>query len=108
MGEAALHIRFGPRETTIGQMDRLATMAGLAGMELAVVPFSAPFPVYSLTDFILYDGSVLIESITAQQRLDGADEVALYERFFQQLRDAAATGREAVRLIQWAAADLRS
>jgi hypothetical protein len=46
-------------------------------MKLAVVPFSAPFPVYTLTDFILYDSYMLIESITAQQRLDGADEVAL-------------------------------
>ncbi|MCA1676090.1 MAG: DUF5753 domain-containing protein [Actinobacteria bacterium] len=108
MGEAALHVRFGPRETMIGQLDRLATVAGLAGVGLGVVPFSAPFPVYPLTDFILYDSYVLIESITAQQRLDGADEVALYEQFFQQLRDAAATGREAVRLIQWAAADLWS
>jgi hypothetical protein len=46
MGEAAIHVRFGPRETMIGQLDRLATVAGLAGMELAVVPFSAPFPLY--------------------------------------------------------------
>jgi len=49
--------------------------------------------VYPLTDFILYNDSVLIESITAQQRLDAADEVALYERSFDQLRAAAATRR---------------
>ena len=51
---------------------------------------------YPLTDFILYNDSVLIESITAQQRLDAADEVALYERSFDQLRAAAATGEDAV------------
>jgi hypothetical protein len=73
-----------------------------------VVPFSTPFPVYPLTDFILYDGYVLIESITAQQRLEGADEVALYKQFFQQLRDVAATGQDAVELIQRVATDLRT
>jgi hypothetical protein len=108
MGEAALHVRFGPRETMIGQLDRLANVAGLAGVELGVVPFSTPFPVYPLTDFILYDGYVLIESITAQQRLEGADEVALYKQFFQQLRDVAATGQDAVELIQRVATDLRT
>lgn len=107
MGEAALHVRFGPPETMLGQLDRLATVAGLAGVEVGIVPFSTPFPVYPLTDFTLYDDSVLIESITAQQRLEGADEVALYEQFVDQLRSAAATGEDAVVLIQRVAAGLR-
>lgn len=107
MGEAALHVRFGPAETMLGQLDRLATVAGLAGVEVGVVPFSTPLPVYPLTDFVLYDDEVLIESITAQQRLQGADEVALYEQFFGQLLDAAATGQDAVALIQKVAAGIR-
>lgn len=108
MGEAALHTRFGAVETLAGQLDRLATVAGLSGVELGVVQFSTPLPVYPLTNFVLYDDAVLIESITAQQRLEGADEVALYERFFDQLVSAAATGPDAVALIQRVAADLRT
>jgi len=50
---------------------------------------------------------VTIESITAQQRFDAPDEVALYERFFDQLRDAAVIGPDAVALIQRVAAELR-
>ncbi len=106
MGEAALHVRFGSPEALVGQLDRLATVAGLAGVELGVLPFDAPMPVYPLTNFVLHDDSVLIEFIVGQQRLEGADEVALYERYFDQLLDAAATGQDAVALIQRVAEQL--
>jgi transcriptional regulator with XRE-family HTH domain len=107
IGEAALRIRFGTTETLLGQLDRLVAVTGLCGVELGVLPFAKPLPVFPLTNFVLYDEAVLIESITGQQRLDGADEVALYERFFDQLREAAATGPDAVELIQRIAAELR-
>ncbi len=107
MGEAALHTRFGTAETLMGQLDRLAAVAGLAGIEICVVPFTTPMPVYPLTGFELRDDAVMIESVTAQQRLDAPDEVALYERFFQQLREAALNGADAVALIHRVAAGLR-
>jgi hypothetical protein len=106
IGEAALHTRFGAVETLIGQLDRLVSVVGLAGVEVGVVPFSTPMPVYPLTGFELRDDAVMIESITAQQRLDAPDEVALYERFFDQLREAAVVGADAVTLIQRVAAEL--
>jgi Domain of unknown function (DUF5753) len=87
-------------------LDRLVAVVGLTGVELGVVPFSAPLPVFPLTSFVLYDNVVLIESIVGQQRLEAADEVTLYERFFDQLRHAAATGQEAVELIHRIAAEL--
>jgi hypothetical protein len=107
MGEAALRTRFGALQTLLGQLDRLVAVVGLATVELGVVPFATPLPVFPLTGFVLYDDAVLIESITGQQRLDAANEVALYERFFDQLRDAAATGPDAAALIQRVAAELR-
>lgn len=107
MGEAALHTRFGTAEALMGQLDRIAAVAGLAGIEIGVVPFTTPMPVYPLTGFELRDDVVVIESITAQQRLDAPDEVALYERFFEQLREAALTGADAVALIQQVTAGLR-
>lgn len=107
MGEAALRTRFGALETLIGQLDRLVSVIGLAGVEIGVIPFARPWPVFPLTGFELRDHAVMIESITAQHRLDAADEVALYERFFDQLRDAAATGPEAATLIQRVATELR-
>lgn len=107
MGEAALHTRFGTTETLMGQLARLVAVAGLAGIEIGVVPFTTRMPVYPLTGFELRDDAVMIESITAQQRLDAPDEVALYERFFEQLREAALTGADAVALIHQVMAGLR-
>lgn len=107
MGEAALRTRFGALQTLLGQLDRLVAVVGLASVELGVVAFSTPLPVFPLTNFILYDDAVLIESITGQQHLHAADEVALYERFFDQLRGAAAIGPDAVALIHRVAAELR-
>lgn len=107
MGEAALHTRFGTMQTLLGQLDRLIAVIGLAGVELGVIPFSTPLPVYPLTGFTLYDDMVLIESIAGQQRLEAANEVALYERFFDQLREAAATGPDAIALIRRVMVDLQ-
>ena len=88
-------------------MDRLVAIIGLAGVELGVVPFSTPLPVFPLTGFTIYDDAVLIETITGQQRLHAADQIALYAQFFDQLREAAATGTDAIELIQRVAAELR-
>lgn len=107
IGEAALRTRFGALQTLLGQLDRLVAVSGLANIELGVVPFHTPLPVFPLTNFIIYDDAVLIETITGQQRLHAPDEVALYERFFDQLRGAAAIGADAAVLIQRVAADLR-
>jgi len=56
-------------------------------------------PVFPLTNFLLYDDHVLIESLTAQQRLDSPDDIQAYEDFFQQLRDAALTNHDLEALV---------
>src|SRR5699024_11064865 len=89
MGEAALHTRFETTETLIGQLDRLLALTGYAHVEIGVVPFTSNMPIFPLTTFILYDDHVLIESLTAQQRLDAPDDVEAYESYFEQLREAA-------------------
>ncbi|MGH3621256.1 MAG: helix-turn-helix domain-containing protein [Sciscionella sp.] len=99
MGEAALHTRFGETETLLGQLDRLLALTGFAHVEIGVVPFTAKIPIFPLTNFLLYDDHVLIEFITAQQRLDSPDEVAAYESYFKQLQEAAVTGHELETLL---------
>jgi transcriptional regulator with XRE-family HTH domain len=108
MGEAALHARFDSAESLIGQLDRLLVLTGYSGIEIGVVPFSAPMPVYPLTNFVLYDDHVLIESLTGQQRLSAAEEVRAYEAALGELMRAAVTGPELHTLLMRRLADLRN
>ena len=108
MGEAALRHRFGSVNTLIGQLDRLTVIAGLATVELGVLPFATPLPVFPLSGFDLHDtNTVFVETMTGEQRLDDPEEVALYVHFLDQLQDAAATGPEVTTLIRRVLTELR-
>lgn len=107
MGEAALHTRFGAKKTLLGQLDRLTALASYSGVEIGVVPFTAPMPIFPLTNFLLYDDHVLIESITAQQRLDSPDDVEAYENYFNELRAAAVTVQQLEQLLHGVSSTLR-
>ena len=108
IGETALHDPPGAIETLVGQLDRLVAMAGLASVDLAVLPVGTRMPVLPLSSFAAHDKQlVFVETMTGEQRLDQPDEVAVYVKAFELLRNAAATGPEAVALIQRVAAGLR-
>jgi uncharacterized protein DUF5753 len=69
---------------------------------------SQPCPVMPLAGFSLHENdAVFVETLTGEQRLDDPGEVAAYTRMFELLRDAAATGPDAVALIQRVATELR-
>ncbi len=106
MGEAALHAGVGTVGTLAGQLDRLTTVIELPGVEVGIVPFTVP--VLPVPGFAIYDASVVTaETLSGEQRLTEPDEVTDYITFFDHLRDAAATGEDAVALIQRVAAGLR-
>ncbi|MPZ67487.1 MAG: helix-turn-helix domain-containing protein [Pseudonocardiaceae bacterium] len=108
IGEAALHDPPGSVETLVGQLDRLVAVAGLASVDLAVLRLGTRMPVLPLSSFTAHDKRVVfVETMTGEQRLDEPDEVAVYVKAFDLLRAAAATGSDAVALIQQVAAQLR-
>jgi hypothetical protein len=101
IGEAALHSPPGSPDTLRGQLDRLLTVAGLATVELGVLPLSAPMPALPMSGFKIHDDAfVLVETLTGEQRLDQPDEVAVYEQAFDRLLTAAAVGEQAAQLIR--------
>lgn len=108
IGEAALRTRFGSVDTQLGQLDRLAAIAGLHAVELGVLPFAAQMPAFPLATFTLHDNAVVLsETITGEQRIDEPGEVAVYVKAFAELRQAAVRGDEAVALTQQIAAEIR-
>ncbi len=107
MGEAGLYNNVGTIGTLIGQLDRLMTLAVLPSIDVGIVPFAVPM--LPVPGFVIYDDEVVTsESLTAEQRLIESDEVAQYIRFFDELRAVAATGPDAVALIQRVTAELRA
>ncbi len=101
MGEAALRTRFGDPDTLTGQLDHLAAVAGLANVELGVLPFDAPSPVLPLTGFALNDSDLVwVETLTGEQQIDDPDEVGAYVAAFEAALGAAAVGEDAVALIR--------
>jgi len=108
IGETALHDPPGAIETLVGQLDRLVAVAGLTSVDLAVLPVGTRMPVLPLSSFAAHDKQlVFVETMTGEQRLDEPDAVAVYVMAFELLRNAAATGPDAVALIQRVAAGLR-
>lgn len=108
IGETALHDPPGSVETLVGQLDRLVAVAGLASVDLAVLPVGTRMPVLPLSSFAAHDRRVVfVETMTGEQRLDEPDEVAVYVEAFDRLREAAVIGPDAVALIQKVATSLR-
>ncbi len=108
VGEAALWDTSSTVDVLIGQLDRLISFAGLPSLEFGVVPRGTPMPIAPLACFSVFDDDfVLVETLTGEQRLDDPDEVGVYVKAFEALRDTAATGSDAVALIQRVVAALR-
>ncbi len=108
LGQAALWTHFGSVNTLLGQLDRLVTLAELASVELGIVPVANPSPIMPLAGFSLHDTDVLyVETLTDEHRIEDPEQIAAHVKAFDLLRDAAATGEDAVALIQRVAAGLR-
>ena len=108
VGEAALWNTPSTVDIQVAQLDRLISFTGLPSLEFGVIPHRAPMPIAPIACFSVHDDNfVLVETLTGEQRLDDPDEVAVYVKAFELLREAAATGPDAVALIQHIAASLR-
>ncbi len=108
LGQAALTVHFGPVDTLIGQLDRLMILAGLASVDLRVLPAAAPSPILPLGGFSIHDDEILwCETLTRETRTTDAGEIAAHTAAFELARDAAVAGADAVALIQRVAAELR-
>lgn len=97
--EAALWSRLCSVETLAGQLDRL--IAAAAAVDFKVVPVEARLPVFPLNGFtILDDELVIVETSSGEQQLSGEHDLTIHDRFWQLLRDLAATGRDASAVVQ--------
>ena len=98
--EAALHTRFGDAETMAGQLDRLLSVMALPNISLGIVPTTVEREVIGSAGFWMFDDKLVkLETPTASIEVSQPQEIALYSRMFDQLRQPALYGREARSLI---------
>ncbi|MGQ0718250.1 MAG: helix-turn-helix domain-containing protein [Pseudonocardiales bacterium] len=108
LGQAALTVHFGSVDTLIGQLDRLVVLAGLASLDLRVLPAAAPSPILPLGGFSIHDNETLwLETLTREIRTTDPEEIRVHTAAFELAREAAAADADAVALIQRVAAELR-
>ncbi|MEU3507974.1 helix-turn-helix transcriptional regulator [Streptomyces longwoodensis] len=105
--EASLYHRACPREVMAEQLDRLFTLVGQARIELGVIPFGAQMRRTIPHAFWIYDRRlVIVETMSEELWLQGAEDVELYERAWEWLTESAEYGAPARRLIGRARASL--
>jgi transcriptional regulator with XRE-family HTH domain len=112
--EAAVRWRFGDVTAHRIQLDRLATLATLPNIHVAVIPLDTVAPVWHGHGFVIFDGLpegispfVSMETLHGVQRPRDPDEIAHYLEVFERLRRVALTGEAAIQFIGGAIADLR-
>ncbi|MGH3694021.1 MAG: DUF5753 domain-containing protein [Pseudonocardiaceae bacterium] len=109
IGETALWSPPGTQEVQSDQLEYLVAVSAQPNVEVGVIPLLAPMPTMPLSGFRLLDDEfVFVESLAGEQRLDDPEEIAPIVRAFEAFRTAAATGRQAVALIQRVTAELRA
>ena len=110
-GEAALRTLVCTPKRLAGQLEKLLSVMRLPAVELGIIGFSQPMPVFPFTAFSVRDDDlIVIERLTGEQYLraeESPDEVSAFLKFFDLLRDAASTGTEAEAIIQRALQALR-
>jgi hypothetical protein len=98
--EQALRTWFGTAETQAGQLGRLLEVMSIPTVSLGIVPMMTERAGVPSTGFWIFDGSlVALETPTASIEVTRPQEVGLYIRMFEYLRDSSLHGAGARTLI---------
>ena len=103
--QAALDYPPCPAEVMAGQIDRLASLAGMGHITLGIIPAGIVMAATPMVGFLIVDDTTVLETLTSSITLTG-DESARYAEIFGILSGQAVTGDEARQMLTAAAARL--
>jgi transcriptional regulator with XRE-family HTH domain len=104
--EAALRLLLCPPQVMLGQIDRLASVSGLANITVGIIPFGVELPVAPMVAFLIAGETTVIETHTGDTYVRG-EESERFERIADSLLAEAVTGDQAGQLLTAASAWLR-
>ncbi len=103
--EQSLRTRFGSPEVMIEQLDHLVGLLTLPRVSVGIIPAMAERSFVSQIPFWIWDDTrVTIETVSAELEITRRDEIALYSAAFDELRQSAVYGSQALSLIDAARA----
>ncbi|MFE7172581.1 Scr1 family TA system antitoxin-like transcriptional regulator [Streptomyces sp. NPDC057616] len=98
--EAALRSLICPSSVLAAQLDRLTGLLGMDTVELGVIPFTAAVKIVPANGFwVLDDPLVVAEDWHAELWLDDTDNITLYRKVWQTLRESALYGADTHNVI---------
>jgi hypothetical protein len=101
--EQALRTRAGGQDVMAGQLDRLLAVMSLPRVSLGIIPSGAERAVMPSAGFLIFDSDMVqAETVSAELTVTQPQEIALYARRFELLRESAVVGRAARQLIRHA------
>jgi hypothetical protein len=99
--EQALRTRAGDQDVMAGQLDRLLAVMSLPRVSLGIIPSGTERAVMPSAGFLIFDSDMVqAETVSAELTVTQPQEIALYARRFELLRESAAVGRAARQLIR--------
>lgn len=100
LAEQALHARIGSAETMIEQLDRLLGVMSMPNVSVGIIPLNAGLGAHTQTAFWIYDGDLVkVETLTAELEITAPEEIDIYIKVFDEMRQAAVFGADARELI---------
>lgn len=98
--EATLYTRYGEAEILAGQLDRLLSLMGLPNISIGIVPMTSERDAVAQVSFWIFDDQlVFLETPTASIEVTSPQELGLYGKVFEHLRQPALYGKDARGLV---------
>ncbi|MEV8517450.1 helix-turn-helix transcriptional regulator [Dactylosporangium sp. NPDC051484] len=98
--EQALRTRVGSADTMRGQLDRLLALASLPRVSLGIVPAMGERRIWPSAGFWIFDqGTVRVETPSAELTITQRSEIAAFEQRFERLQESAVYGQDARAVI---------
>jgi transcriptional regulator with XRE-family HTH domain len=108
LSEGALRWQVGNPAIMAAQIDEIAQVSRRPNVRLGIVPWTTPMTVTCTHAFHIYDNAaVVVGTEIASGVIDEPDDIAVYDRLFEQLDQAASYGDDARRELARIANDYR-
>ncbi len=101
IAEQALQTTVGNESIMLGQLEYLLATMSLPRLVLGIVPEQAALDGPAINGFVMYDNRlVLVETVSAELRINQPREIALYAKLFASLSEQALYGEPGRELIR--------